>query len=118
MFMTSGMLMVIIVVEFLAGCVIGAAVVALIYRSQLRLGLALRGALIAGIALLLMAGVTGWAGEHLEFVNGQRQDVKSWGEHLWLRNRLSAYQLPLCIGSSIIAAVLTSVFSARNNRQR
>jgi hypothetical protein len=117
MFMTSSMLMVIIVVEFFAGCVIGVAVVALMYRSQLRLGLALRGALIAGMALLLMAGVTGWAGWHVEFVNGQRQDVTSWGEHLWLRNRLSAYQLPLCIGSSIVAAVLTSVFWARNNRR-
>jgi energy-coupling factor transporter transmembrane protein EcfT len=117
MFMTSGIAMVIIAVEFLAGGVIGIAVVALIFRSKLRVGLALRAALFAGLAFLAMAGASGWAGAQAEFINGQRQDVTSWGEHLWLRNRLSAYEIPLCIGSSIAAAALTSVFSRRTSSQ-
>jgi hypothetical protein len=117
MFMTSGLAMIIIAAEFLAGCVIGVAIVGLMLRSQLRLRLALRGAAFAGVALLIMAGVTNWAGEHAEFINDQRQDVTSWGEHLWLRNRLSAYQVPLCVGSSVLAAVLTSVFSMRSSRE-
>ena len=115
MFMTSGFAMTIIAVEFLAGCLIGLAVVALMLRSRLRSGIALRAAVFAGIALLLMAGLTGWAGAEVEFINGQRQDVTSWGEHLWLRNRLSIYQIPLCIGSSIVAAAVTFVFSRRTN---
>ena len=117
MFVTSGMLMVIIAVKFLAGCIIGVVVVALLFRSKLRLRLTLRGAVFAGVAFLLMAGVCSWAGEHAEFINGQRQDVTSWGEHLWLRNRLSAYELPLCVGGSIAAATLTSVFSRRSSSQ-
>jgi hypothetical protein len=115
MFMTSGIAIVIIVAEFLAGCVIGLVVVALMLRSKLHLRPALQGAVISGVVLLLMAGVTGWAGAHVEFLNGQRQDVTSWGEHLWLRNRLSEYQLPLCIGSSIVAAVLTSLLATRKS---
>jgi hypothetical protein len=59
MFTTSAQAMIIIALEFFAGCVIGLVVVAHILRSQLRLGVALRGAAIAGLALLLMSGLTG-----------------------------------------------------------
>jgi hypothetical protein len=117
MFMTSSIATIIIVVEFLAGCLIGLAVVAVMLRSRLRFGIALRAAVLAGFAILLMAGVTGWAGAHVEFINGQRQEVTSWGENLWLRNRLSAYQIPLCIGSSVVAAAVVSAVPKRTTSQ-
>lgn len=108
--------MMIIALEFFAGCIIGLAVVALILRSQLRFKIAIRGAILAGLALLLMSGLTGWAGAHVEMINGQRQDITSWGEHLWLRNHLSANQVPLSVGSSIIAALLIAISSKRADR--
>jgi len=115
MFLTATIAIIIIAAEFVAGCVIGLVVIAVMRRSRLWFGLVLRAGVFAGLAFLAMAGVAGWAGEHAEFINGQRQDVTSWGEHLWLRNRLAEYQPFLCVGSSIVAAVVTSLFSRRSN---
>jgi hypothetical protein len=109
MFMTAGLAAVFIGIKLLIGCVIGLAVVAVIYRARFGVGLAIRGALFSALAFLIVSGLAGWAGSHAAFQNGHRMDVAPWGEDLWLRNRIAENEGLLCIASSIAAALLAGV---------
>jgi hypothetical protein len=106
MFMTTSLAAIFIVIKLLIGSVIGVVAAALIQRSHLRFGLAVRGACFGGVAFLIASGIAGWAGLHAEFNNGQRMDLTSSGEDLWLRNRIVENELVICIASSAIAGIL------------
>jgi hypothetical protein len=87
-----------IAAKFMIGCVVGATVVALIsliFRSRLQLGIALWGAVCAGLASVIMSF---WSA-------GAR------GGRLW------PYEYPLCVGSSIAVAALISFLSRRTSSQ-
>jgi hypothetical protein len=95
-----------ITARFLIGSVVGLIVAALIYRFAFGVGLAVRGALLGGIAFLLVSGIAGWAGSHGAFENGRRIDTSPWGEDLRLRNFIAENELTLCFSTSFIAALL------------
>jgi hypothetical protein len=116
MFMTFGFAAIIIAIKFLIGSVIGLVVAALAFRSHLRLGHALRGALFAGVTYLLASGLAGWADSHAAFQDGHRMNVAPWGEDLRLRNLIAENELTICITTSAVAAVLANVRS-RNASQ-
>lgn len=106
MFMTPAFAWYILALTFLMGAVIGLVVVALVYRSRFRLGLAVRGVVLGGLAFLLVSGLAGWGDSHAYFYNGKRLDVTPEGEHLWLRNRIAEYGLGIAVVSSCSAALL------------
>jgi hypothetical protein len=109
LFMTTGLAVILIVLRFAVGSVIGLAVVAVIYRSRIGVTLALRGALFAGAGFLIASGIVGWAGSHSAFQNGKRLDLAPWGEDLRLRNRIAENELVLCVSGSVLAALLAGV---------
>lgn len=117
MFIASEMAWVFIAIELLAGCVIGIAVLAMMYRSRLRLKVVMVGALVASVAFLFVSGIGGWADAHAEFVNGRRVDFASWGEDLRVRNFLAEDALPLATISSALAALLVGVSFRRGQIQ-
>jgi hypothetical protein len=117
MFMTSGFAAITIAIKFLIGSVIGLAVAALILRSRLRFGRALRSALFAGVTYLLASGLAGWADSHAAFQDGHRMNVAPWGEDLRLRNLIAENELAICISTSGVAAALANLRS-RNASQR
>jgi hypothetical protein len=106
MFMTRGLAWFLIALMFLMGAGIGLVVVALVYRSRFSLGLAVRGAVLGGVAFLLASGIAGWADSHAYFYNGKRLDVTPEGENLWLRNRIAEYETGIAVVSSCSAALL------------
>ncbi len=116
MFMTAGLVAIVVILKFLIGSVIGLVVAALIYRSRLGVWLAFRAALLAGVAFVVTSGIAGWAGLHASFQNGLRVDVAPWGEDLRLRNRIANNELMLCVAASSIAALLAGVRPGRRHR--
>ena len=80
-----------IAMKFLMGAVIGLVVAALLYWPRFSVGLAVRSALLGGLAFLLACeiagwrGIAGWPDSSVYFYNGQRLDVTPDGESLWLR---------------------------------
>jgi hypothetical protein len=109
MFLTPALAWFLIALEFLAGAVIGVVVVALVYRSRFNLRLAVRGAVLAGVAFLFAAGVAGWADSHVYFYNEKRLDVSPAGENLWWRNRIAEHETGIEVVSSCGAALLAGL---------
>jgi hypothetical protein len=109
MFITSGIVIVIVALKFALGFVIGAATAKLIYRSRLTRIRTLRASLAAGVVFVLISGVAGWAGTHVAFENGRRMNVAPWGEDLRMRNAIAGNEALLCVSASIGIAALISV---------
>jgi hypothetical protein len=109
MFLTSGMVAVLVGFKFAVGFIIGAATSKLIYRSRLTRARTLRASLAAGVVFVLISGVAGWAGSHAAFENGRRLDAASWGEDLRLRNAIAGNEVLLCLTASIGIAALANV---------
>ncbi len=61
MFMTSGIVAVLVGLKFAVGFIIGAATAKLIYRTRLTRARFFRASLAAGIVFVLVSGVAGWA---------------------------------------------------------
>ncbi len=112
MFMTNGIVAVIIAAKLLMGSLVGLLIAALIYRSRFKIRLGVRSALFAGIAYLLASGLTGWADAHAAFQDGHRLAIAPWGEDLRLRNFIAENELVICLAASAVAAALASVSSA------
>jgi hypothetical protein len=106
---TASSAVVLMVIEFLIGAVIGLVVVVLVYRARLGIGLAVRGSLFAGVAFLIASGTVGWADSHSSYQNGRRADVAPWGEDLRMRNWIADNRLLLCIASSVAAGFLAGI---------
>lgn len=115
MFMTSGIVAVLVGLKFAVGFIIGAATAKLIYRTHLTRARFLRASLAAGIVFVLVSGVAGWAGSHAAFENGRRLDVAPWGEDLRLRNAIAGNEVLLCLIASVGIAALANV---KTNDQR
>ena len=105
-----------IAMKFLMGAAIGLAVAALAYRSGFTVGLAIRSALLGGVAFLFASGVAGWADSQVYFYNGKRLDVAPDGKSLWLRNRIADHEIPLAVAASCGAALLAGFRPKRNNK--
>jgi hypothetical protein len=109
MFMTPELAAFIIAFKFLTGAAIGTGAAVLLYRSRFRGWLTFRAALFGALAFLLTSYMGGWAGSHAALLNGHRVDFAPWGEDLRLRNFLAENELVLCVGSSVIAALLAGM---------
>ena len=96
------------------GAVIGLVVAAFAYWSRFRVGLAVRSALLGGVAFLFASGIARWADSTVYFYNGQRLDVTPDGESLWLRNRIAEHEIALAVVSSCGAALLAGLRLKRN----
>ncbi len=96
--------------DLLIGSVIGLIVVGVMYRSRFGFWLAIRGALLGGVAFVLVSYAAGWAGSHAAFdENGRRMPVAPWGEDLRLRNFIANNASVLCIAGSSIAALVAGI---------
>jgi hypothetical protein len=111
MFMTNGIVAVIIAGKILMGSLVGLLIAALIYRSKFRIRLGVRSALFAGIAYLLASGMAGWADAHAAFQDEHRLAVAPWGEDIRLRNFIAENELVICLAASAVAATFASVGS-------
>jgi len=109
MFMTSGLAIYLIALEFILGAVVGLVVAGRVYRSRFRLGLLIRAAVLGGVFFVFAVGVAGWADSETYFYNGQRLDVAPDGKSLWLRNRIAEHELSLAVLSSCSAALLAGL---------
>lgn len=116
MFMTPGVAACLIALKFLMGAVIGLVVVVLVYRSRFGIGLAVRGAVLGGVAFLFASGVAGWANSHVYFYNGKRLDASPDGENLWLRNRIAEHETGIAVLSSCGIALLAGLRSTKTVR--
>ena len=102
--------------ELIFGGIIGVVAVGVVFRSRFNAWLAVRAALLAGIAHIALTMLTGWAGLHVAYDgHGRRADFAPWGEDLRLRNFLSAYDLAIQIGGSAAVALLAGIRLRRNN---
>ena len=109
MFLTSGIVAMLVVLHFGAGFITGAITAMLIYRSRLTTSRVLRASVSAGVAFVLVSGVAGWAGSHAAFENGHRLDFAPWGEDLRFRNAIAGNETLLCLVASTGAAILVNV---------
>ena len=116
MFLNSTSAWIIIVAEFLFGCLVGLLVAALLRRSSLTLGVATRTACIAGFALLLSFGFIGWASSSEVIENGHTTAVGPAGEVLPLRTLVANNGYIIAGGICILAATMTVLLSPNRKR--
>lgn len=98
MFITAGLALYIIVLEFIFGTLLGLAVAALVCRSRLRLGRACVIAFPSGLAFLLAIGLSGWASF----------PTAVWNNHLAAAGSLAGHAMPLAFLSCIVVAAIIS----------
>ena len=109
MFLTTGIVAVLVGLKFIAGFIIGAVTAMVMYRRRLTVAQTLRASLGAGVVFVLVSGVAGWAGAHAAFENGRRMDIAPWGEDLRFRNAIAEKEILLCVITSIGIAALANV---------
>jgi len=110
--------LIVIAAMVLVGSAIGVIVTALVHRSRITLGLAIGGALLGAVGLLMGYFLVGWADAHSAFENGHRLDLAPWGENLWLRNRIVENYVLICLIPACVLPLLgLSVRSAFTRRQ-
>ena len=109
MFVTTGIVAVVLGLKFLIGFIIGFATAKVIYRSRLTRARTLRASLAAGIVFVLVSGVAGWAGyarirERTEvgFAPWEKNPTAS-------RNAIAGNEVLLCVIASIGIAALANV---------
>jgi hypothetical protein len=117
MFLTSTSAWIIIVAEFLFGCLIGLLVAAILKRSKLTFGVATRAACVAGLTLLFAIGFVGWGGSNAVIENGHTTAVGNSGEVLPFRTFVAnnGYLIP---GGTCILAAVTTVLLSRNRNDK
>lgn len=109
MFLTTGIVAVLVGLKFIAGFIIGAVTAMVMYRRRLTVAQTLRASLGAGVVFVLVSGVAGWVGAHAAFENGRRMDIAPWGEDLRFRNAIAENEILLCVITSIGIAALANV---------
>jgi hypothetical protein len=109
MFLTTGIVAVLVGLKFIAGFIIGAVTAKVMYRRRLTVAQTLRASLGAGVVFVLVSGVAGWVGAHAAFENGRRMDIAPWGEDLRFRNAIAENEILLCVITSIGIAALANV---------
>ena len=93
-------------IAFAVGALIGAGACAVVYRSRRTVPLAVRAAVLGGLACLGIALLGGWAEQRAVFENGRRVAVGPTGENLWFRSLIANNQLIIGIASSAAAGLL------------
>lgn len=109
MFLTTGIVAVLVGLKFAIGLIIGVETAAMIYRRCLTLTRTIRASLAAGVVFVLVSGVAGWAGAHAVFENGRRMNIAPWGEDLRFRNAIAENETLLCLIASVGVAALANV---------
>ena len=109
MFLTSGVVAILVGLKFAVGFIIGAATATLIYRFRLTTSRTLRASLSAAVVFVLVSGIAGWAGSHAAFENGRRLAFAHLGEDLRFRNAIAGNETLLCLIASTGIAALANV---------
>jgi hypothetical protein len=99
-----------IAVEFLLGSSMGLAVAAVVYRSHLRIRVAISAMFCAGVAFLCASGFAGWADMSTSFMEGHDVAAAPWANWPQLTSYLAENRLALCIASSIVTAAISSLY--------
>jgi hypothetical protein len=109
MYATAGLASIIIAAEFLLGSIVGLAVAAAIFRSRLRIRLAVIAMFCAGAVFVCASGVAVWADLSTSFVEGHVIASVPWANCPWLANCIADNRLALSIVSSVITATIASL---------
>jgi hypothetical protein len=114
MFLTPAIIVVLIVLKYLFGALIGASTTAIIYRTRATTRRVIRAAIFGGAAFLFGSGLAGWADAHASFENGRRMEIAPWGEDLRFRNFIAENGLVISIVLSVCVAAMINVGSQDN----
>jgi hypothetical protein len=106
---TVGLASIIIAAEFLLGSIVGLAAAAAIYRSRLRIKLAVIAMLCAGAVFVCASGVAVWADLSTSFVEGHVIAAVPWANCPWLANCIADNRLALSIASSAVTSAIASL---------
>jgi hypothetical protein len=106
---TIGLASIIIAAEFLLGSIVGLAVAAAIYRSRLRIKLAIIAMFCAGAVFICASWIAVWADLSTSFVEGHVIAAAPWSNCPQLANCIADNRLVLCIASSAVTAVVASL---------
>jgi hypothetical protein len=106
---TAGLASIIIAAEFLLGSIVGLAVTAVIFRSRLRIRLAVIAMFCAGAVFICASGAAVWAGLSISFVEGHVIAAAPWSDCPRLANCIADNRLALCITSSVVTAAIPSL---------
>jgi hypothetical protein len=109
MFATAGLASIIIAAEFLLGSIVGLAVAAVIFRSRLRIRLAVIAMSCAGAVFICASGVAVWADLSISFVEGHVIAAAPWSNCPQLANCIADNRLALSIASGAITAAIASL---------
>lgn len=106
---TAGLASIIIAAEFLLGSFVGLAVAAVIFRSRLRIRLAIIAMFCAGAVFVYASWVAVWADLSTSFVEGHVIAAAPWSNCPQLANCIADNRLALCITSSAVTAAIASL---------
>ena len=106
MFVTEGLALYIIGLEFIFGTLIGLVVASLIYRSRIRVRIASLITLPSGFAFLIATGLSGWASF----------PTAIWSNHLEAAGYLAAHAISLSVLSSVAASATISACISRRSK--
>jgi hypothetical protein len=106
---TAGLASIIIALEFLLGSIVGLAVAAAIFRSRLRIRLAVIAMFCAGAVFICASWIAVWADLSTSFVEGHVIAAVPWSTCPRLANYVADNRLALCITSSVITAAIVSL---------
>jgi hypothetical protein len=106
---TAGLASIIIAAEFLLGSIVGLTVAAVIFRSRLRIKLAVIAMFCAGAVFVCASWVAVWADLSTSFVEGHVIATVPWSTCPRLANWIADNRVSLCIASSVITAAIASL---------
>jgi hypothetical protein len=110
---TAGLASIIIAAEFLLGSIVGLVVALAIFRSRLRIRLAVIAMFSAGAVFICASGLAVWADLSTSFVEGHVLGAAPWSNCPQLANCIADNRLALSITSSAIAAAIVSLCFGR-----
>ena len=105
MFTTPLLALFFVAINAFLGAIIGTVESVILYRGRLKWTSMLRGIALGIFGFVAGEFLSGWAGAHEAFYNGQRIDLAPWGENLWLRNRLVEHQFLISVSLATIAVL-------------
>jgi hypothetical protein len=94
---TAGLASIIIAAEFLLGSIVGLAVAAAIFRSRLRIWLAVFAMSCAGVVFICASGIAVWADLSTSFVEGHVIAAAPWSNYPRMANCIADNRLAHCL---------------------
>jgi uncharacterized membrane protein YeaQ/YmgE (transglycosylase-associated protein family) len=99
--------------EIVAGALIGVLAAALLYRRRLSARIYLANIGVSIVGYVAGGMLSEWADGHMEIVDGRRMDITSWGEHLWMRNRLAENAQLVAVACALAPILILFLFIRR-----